>query len=163
MVLASKWTRLISEWRRKGIIGSDILVDCKTAIPEKQFYRPQPLVRGRVNAGVQDMTGKLPTRYKALRPALLFSLSWLVRFGLVRQSVGLNETHHRLGHTSRLWNRETWEQRLQVSTPRKRSSERRSIRHDWEIAHQRQSSETGLTIFSCLKLVRFEPVAKSVS
>ena len=105
------------------------------------------------------MIGKLPTRYKALGPVLLFSLSQLVRFGSVRQSVGLNETQHRLGHTSRLWNRETWATSLQASTPRKRSSERRSLRHDWEIAHQIQSSGTGLTIFP----VSTRPICESVS
>ena len=31
--------------------------------------------------------------------------------------------------------------------PCKRPSERRSLRRDWEIAHQKQSSGTGLTIF----------------
>ena len=31
--------------------------------------------------------------------------------------------------------------------PCKRPSKRRSPRHDWEIAHQKQSSGTGLTIF----------------
>ena len=37
------------------------------------------------------MTGKLPTRYKALGPVLPFSLTQLVRFESVRQSVGFNE------------------------------------------------------------------------
>ena len=36
----------------KGVIGSDTLVHCETAIPENNVYRSQPLVRDRVNAGV---------------------------------------------------------------------------------------------------------------
>ena len=120
----------------------------------------------RPNAVVQGIIGKLPTRCKVLGPVLPFSLPRLVR--CVNQSVSQSYSTTKQScekiyanctcisylliggiGSDTLVDCETAkpENKSAGPGPCKGPSERRSPRHDWEIAHQKQSSGTGLTIF----------------